>query len=620
MATASPLADLLLALQGLVQRLRVLPAGHPDLYAAAQAVERGLVPVIGARDRMVVTVRSVQLVVDGMETSPEFEPLRDLAGQLREAGVAAIEFRFGATGPELIAVFAELLAGGAVLPGSEHVSFRAVSHVDTPSHDPWLALERFILDDPVRRHATRDPVELAIALELHPAGTRGNFSVLAALTAIAQASAEEPESLEALVALLTALPPAALRRLLAPSGHVEAQRDFVLALVPRAGLPFLLRLLQAALPGREARLASASMRLLGRLVRDDHPTARTALQHAFTALLARPGTEEPIPEGGAEPQRVLSLAFETGILEAGTLAAADRMIGRRQSGPLLALLDTVPREDSVAQAVRSRVYHPRTVREVLATDPLDLDLLDKLVPAAGIEAAPALLDALANSRERRVRLRLLELLSRYGSAIGPLAQDRLEGMPWYVQRNLLALLARIPDRPASFSAGPLLEHRDPRVRHEAVALAIADPSERDHGLAAALLSAHEPTLRLGLEALCEYCPPVLLPQVLARATDPALPAEVRALAVSALAPIDDPLVLRFLRRLVVAGGLTGFGRLAPRSPPMLAALRGLALHWARHPKVGPVLEAARQSKDPEVRAAVASARRSGATNSPVTPP
>jgi hypothetical protein len=62
-------------------------------------------------------------------------------------------------------------------------------------------------------------------------------------------------------------------------------------------------------------------------------------------------------------------------------------------------------------------------------------------------------------------------------------------------------------------------------------------------------------------------------------------------------------VLRLLRRQVVARGIPGFGRLAPKSPGMLAALRGLAAHWQSHPKVVPLLEAARQSRDPEIRAA-----------------
>jgi hypothetical protein len=253
------------------------------------------------------------------------------------------------------------------------------------------------------------------------------------------------------------------------------------------------------------------------------------------------------------------------------------------------------------------------VRVVLESAPVDLDSLDRLIPGASIEAAPALLDALAESRERRVRLRLLDLLARYGEAVAPLAIERIDGMAWYIQRNLLALLGRLPDVPPTFSPEAMLSHGDPRVRHEAIILAIADPALRERAVADALESQYEPTLRAGLAALAEGSPQELLPRVLACVGDVNLDPEIRALAVTALAPVRDPLVLRLLRRMVLARGIAGLGRLAPRTVPMLAALRGLATHWHGHPKVGPLLETARQSHDAEIReAAQVPVRRSGA--------
>ena len=184
-------------------------------------------------------------------------------------------------------------------------------------------------------------------------------------------------------------------------------------------------------------------------------------------------------------------------------------------------------------------------------------------------------------------------------------------MPWYVQRNLLALIGRLPDLPSGFLPVRLLGHRDPRVRHEAIALAIADPELRTRGLAEALDTNHEPTLRLAFAALADRCPPELLPRLLTRVGDANLDPELRAMAVTALAPVSDPVVLRLLRRLVVARGLAGLGRLAPKSPPMLAALRGLTLHWHSHPKVGALLENARASRDTDIQAAARPGRRSG---------
>ena len=320
------------------------------------------------------------------------------------------------------------------------------------------------------------------------------------------------------------------------------------------------------------------------------------------------------PRLAPEPDRVLKLALESGILEPGTLAAADRMIARRQVAPLLALLETVPEEDPIARALQERVFHPNTVRVLLEASPVDLDVLERLIPGAGLDAVPVLLDGLAESRDRRVRLALLDLLTRYGQAVGPLAAERLDGMPWYVQRNVLALLGRLPDRPMRYTPAGVLAHRDPRVRHEAIALTIADPTLRNRGLAEALDSGYEPSLRMAFLSLAERCPPEFVPRVIARAADQRLDPELRALAISAVAPVNYPVVLRVLRRLVVARGITAMGRLAPKSESMLAALRGLATHWHNHPKVVPLLETARQSRDAEIRAAArAPARRSSAT-------
>jgi hypothetical protein len=51
--------------------------------------------------------------------------------------------------------------------------------------------------------------------------------------------------------------------------------------------------------------------------------------------------------------------------------------------------------------------------------------------------------------------------------------ERLEAAPWYVQRNLLALLSSLPEIPAEFSLEPYSNHDDARVRREALKLQCA---------------------------------------------------------------------------------------------------------------------------------------------------
>lgn len=608
---------MLLALAGVIQQLRLGPEGHPALAASFAGLERLLEGLLLERTSLVVEVGGAQLLIEGMETNAAFEPLRDLALQFREAGVGGMVFLPGVTALELHRVLSAIAHPdqGGGFPDAPHLSLRALRPSGQHSADPWLALERRALDDPTRSRSARDPGEIALGLELHPASPQFDARVVELLAQIALRANGDAEETASLDALLSHLVADTLRRLLGPNGPTTAAREFLVTAAPMLTPGTLLRLCQALAPGREGMISVGALRVLARLSEGAAPGSRSSRVigeefHRLVTMAFDKGVPAATQALAPEPERVLKLALESGILEPGAEVAADRMISRRQVTGLIALLDTVPREDPVAKALRARLFHPRAVRLLLEASPPDLDALDRLIPAAGIEAAPALLDALAESRERRVRMRLLDLLSRYDQSIAPMLLERMDGMPWYVQRNLLTLLGRLPDLPVNFSAESLLFHRDPRVRHEAIALAITDPDLRDRAIAEALGSGYEPSERLGLAALASGCPAEFYPRVFTRVADPEINPDLRALAVTALATVKDPVVLRLLRRMVIARGIPGISRLAPRSPPMLAALRGLATHWGSHPKVGPLLESARQSRDPEIRDAARPLRRS----------
>ncbi len=612
-AAVRQLTDLLLGLATLLQDLRGGPAAAAAARVHAAAAERGLEAVLLERDSLTIEVGSVQLVVDGLETDPDFETLRDLAQTLHAAGVQEIRFLPGVSAAEvtnLLAVLAEPAGTPRRWPNTSFIEIHAAPPPEPaapPGADPWQRLVALLHPEADLEPGPRDPEQLAFALEIGAASPGRDPQVLECLAQLAERAVIEPALAEDLAALLDAVPLDTLRRLLAPAIAHPAQGEFLRSVAVTLPPATLFRVVEATVASRADALSSGGLNVLARLSQRARHSGSGRASKALAAELLRLAPETGLPAGTSratpEPERVLKLAFESGILEPGTLVATDRMIARREVGTLLGLLDSVPREDPVARVIRGRVFHPQTVRRMLEGGEVDLEALDRLVPQTGIESAPALFDTLAVAGDRRVRLGLLDLLARYGEAIGPLAVARLDGMPWYVQRNLLVLLGRLPGVPDGFSPGPLLLHRDPRVRHEALALAIADPTMRERSVARALDSEHPPTVRLGLESLVAECPPGLVSRLVARITDPGLDPDLRVAAVTAVARVNDPMVLRLLRRLVVARGITGLGRLASKSPLMLAALQGLAAHWYQHPKVVPLLDAGRQSRDAEIRAA-----------------
>ena len=97
-----PLADVLLGLAAVVQRLRHQPESHPEVTGAIGGLERALAGLLASRESLTIKVGTVQLLVEGMETNPDYEPLQVLTAQLRDAGIGAIELRPGVTAAELL--------------------------------------------------------------------------------------------------------------------------------------------------------------------------------------------------------------------------------------------------------------------------------------------------------------------------------------------------------------------------------------------------------------------------------------------------------------------------------------------------------------------------------------
>jgi hypothetical protein len=203
-----------------------------------------------------------------------------------------------------------------------------------------------------------------------------------------------------------------------------------------------------------------------------------------------------------------------------------------------------------------------------------------------------------------VRRRLLDSLSRTQVDIVPLVVARLNDDRWFVQRNMLMLLTRRGNLPATFSVVPWTQHPDTRVRSEAIRLQLALPHERDLGVDAALNDPDPRIVHLGLTAIHE-CPPHLVERVIDLALASDLGEDSRLLAVNALAHEQRDDVLGALLQMSV-GGRTWFGRtrLQPKTPVLVAVIRALAATWSDDSRAAGVLAAAARSADRELRQAV----------------
>lgn len=254
----------------------------------------------------------------------------------------------------------------------------------------------------------------------------------------------------------------------------------------------------------------------------------------------------------------------------------------------------------------------RLLETLLAGERVQPERLQAAAAALGPGAIDPLLDGLALSGSREVRLAIIDALQGLGEAVPAHAvRDRALARagtgPWYVTRNLLVLLARLPLRP-DFDPAPFLRGGDPRVRVEAVALArrLPDPAP---ALALALGDVDPRVVTAALRSLEGEVPEELL-DPLARVAGTGVVQEMRLQAVEAIGRCRSVEAQRILAGLVGARRRFLLGLRLPRSTPiMLAALRALAVAAAGSeaptPEAAELLILAARSPDAAVRAAVA---------------
>ena len=437
--------------------------------------------------------------------------------------------------------------------------------------------------------------------------------------------------------LIRTLKPETLQRLVRMGGDFAQRRQFVSDAADGMAVDAVLDILKAAAETSHETISHSLVRLLSKLAvhaeagaAPVRPQADAALREQVQRLLAGWTLADPNPGAygealqrmardapaaaprtdhhATEPDRLVAMALEVGTLGPRLHAAVDRVVTEGRLTQLLDALEGGVADTAAAATVRAQIATAAAVQQIVAREPIDFKLLERLVPLVGTAAAPPLLDALAAAESRGARRGLLAQLAKMGAEIGPFVVARLDDSRWYVTRNLLALLEELGPPPAGFSAAPYMRHADARVRWQAVKLQLKLPGGRDEALVAGLRDQDPRTLRLALSlaVALQACPDTVVPLLVNRATDRTLPGDLRALAVRVLGYTRAPAALETLLQLT-AGGRTLFWRekLAAKSPELLVALAALATGWRDDARARARLGIAASSTDGEIRHAAA---------------
>ncbi len=495
-----------------------------------------------------------------------------------------------------------------------------------------------------------EPVAVAKAIDEHQREVAYDQVIVGYMLQIADelktAKGTETAALQKRISkMVGALQPDTLGRLLEMSGDNRQRRKFVLDASQGMTVDAVVDLVKAAADAEHQTISHSLVRMFSKLAqhtRDVDVTRRTLADSSLREQVRRLITDWSLddPNPGAyglvlqeisrqapagenrtgislvcEPERIVKMGLEVGVLGTRVEHAVTALLGRGRVAELLDILDAAP-YPAVADGIWREIEQSDTLRNVLAEDRIDFALLSRMVKRMRLAAITPMLDALEVADDARTRERLLDLVVSVGDDTGPYLSARLPTAAAALQRDLLIALGRLSRLPAHLELGPYQQHPESIVRREAVRLMLKQEGTRDATIAAAVTDPDDRTAFLALTAAQERCPEGAVPLIMARVDRGELDASLRALGIRAVAgchgPQRDTVVLPWLLALVRR--YTKWLRrpkLNDKTPEVLAALGALASFWREHPDTRDVLAMAMRSSDADIRQAVATPRVTG---------
>jgi hypothetical protein len=477
-----------------------------------------------------------------------------------------------------------------------------------------------------------DPGAVAQAIASHPKTTAYDQVIVGYMLQIAEelrstGGREAIELKQRMSKLVTNLDQETLDRLLEMGGDRGQRKQFLLNASQGVAADAVVDIVHAAARTEQEGISHSLMRMLQKLSQHAEggsgrrrSEADSSLREQVSELIQDWGGEDPNPDEyrealqrmtGArsvyavspeqrfapEPKRILQMALEVDAPGEPVDSAVDQLAAEGELSWMLSVIDEAE-SPKVTENVWHRVGTPEMVGRVAAAEPLDEETLDLLLRRVGPDGAKPMLDALSESESRQTRQALIHRIVRLGSVVGPPAAARLDDPRGHVQRNMLTILAELPEPPAGFTPVPFLKSDDPRVRREAIRIMLRDPGGRERAICRALTDSEDRTVRLGLAAAQEECPDTAV-SLLASRIEEGGDRELRLLAVRTLGSSRHPLALRKLLEIAEPRRWLFWTRLPPKTPEYLAALAALRLR-RDDPHTARALAAAAKSKDPEI--------------------
>lgn len=662
------LSEFLIELSIGVHRYAMYPVGHPSLAPVMENLVGRLGDIFEHRRALRIGVAQPQLIVEGMATDQRNPVLADLARRLHGHQLGAVSITEGVTSSEisglLQALARESERGGtpigllprADVPAWAHARLHPVGYERLEMHGGvgsgtedleraaalWVELAQAALEGEAPPSEPPDGAELARAIEAHVREADYDGIVVGYLLQLAEelkgSRGGEVEKIRKRVSrLLMELDDDTLSSLVRFGGDAAQRRSFLLDANQTLTVDAVVKLLRAAAGNAGQDISNSMTRLLNKLathaesggghvgmqadmalrenvealiegweLEDPNPQSYTAVLDQMSRAAPVLGVPEEEGESISGAERIVETALEVDAYGPIVAKAMSDLIREGSAGRLLEMVDEAPDENNVAERIRGYLTSPAEFREILGTGQVDEEAIRRLVRRMGSAAVDPLLDVLADSDSRSVRRRVFDVLGDMGPWVGQRTVERLSDGRWFVLRNMLALLQRLEPLPQGFDPRPFVEHPDPRVRREALPLALRSRDRRARTLAAALADEDERMVRMALIELREEVPEALLPTLVNRVVaSEERGAEIRALGARTLRKTRSHLALNVLLEITSPGkGLFGKAKLAPGSPEVLAALETLAGVWPDEPRAASVLESAAHSKDPSIRRAV----------------